>query len=43
MAYRGGERRNFCKFIKKSIDWDDIDDILVIVEIGQVKRLRYAD
>ena len=40
----GQERRENCvNFFKKSVDGDDISDILVLVEIGQVKRLRYAD
>jgi hypothetical protein len=38
-----GEERFFANYFKKSVDGDDISDILVIVEIGQVKRLRYAD
>ena len=40
----GGRRRgkNSINFFKKSIDEADAGDILVIVEIVQVQRLRYA-
>ena len=43
MATGYGRRGKSEKFFKKTIDKDDDNDILVLVEIGQVKRLRYAD
>jgi hypothetical protein len=43
MAYGLAIGKNSVNFFKKSVDVVDVSDILVLVEIGQVKRLRYAD
>ena len=41
MRSAGGKKSAI--FFKKVIDYDDVGDIVVIVDIVQVQRLRYAD